>query len=60
VAQLKEGGKKSGFWGTVRMNSGGLRVACGGSGAKAPPLAARPNRVCPFELGELVAHIFQK
>ena len=30
-------------WGkTVRMKSGWLRVARGGSGAKAPPLAARP------------------
>jgi len=27
----------------VRINSGGLRVARGGSGAKAPPLAARPG-----------------
>jgi len=35
--------KKSGFWGTVHMVSGWLRVARGGSGAKAPPLAARPK-----------------
>jgi len=27
----------------IRMNSGELRVARGGSRAKAPPLAARPN-----------------
>jgi len=29
---------------TVRMDSGWLRVARGGSGADAPPLAARPNQ----------------
>jgi len=43
LAQLKKCGKKSNFWGTVRMNSGVLPVARGGSGAKANPLAARPN-----------------
>jgi len=31
------------FWGKFRMSSGVLRVARGGSGAKAPPLAARPT-----------------
>jgi len=35
--------KKMGFGRTVRMSSGVLRVARGGSGAKAPPLAARPK-----------------
>jgi len=30
---------------TVRMDSGWLRVARGGSRAKAPPLAARPKKV---------------
>jgi len=42
VAQLKKC-EKNGFWGTVRMSSGVLRVARCGSGAKAPPLAARPK-----------------
>jgi len=35
--------KKSGFGGTVRMDSGWLRVARGDCGADAPPLAARPK-----------------
>jgi len=30
------------IFGKIRMNSGGLRVARGSSGAKAPPLAAHP------------------
>ena len=30
------------FWGKFRMYSGVVRVARGGSGVKAPPLAARP------------------
>jgi len=34
--------KKRRFMGRLRMNSGVLRVARGGSGANAPPLAARP------------------
>jgi len=33
------------FWGKLRINSGVLRVARGGSGAKAPLLAARPSTV---------------
>jgi len=33
------------FLGKFRINSGVLRVARGGSGAKAPPLAARPSTV---------------
>ena len=37
--------EKRGFWGTVRMNSGQLQVARGGSRAKAPPLAACPRDV---------------
>jgi len=32
---------KSGFWGTVRMDSGWLRVARGGSGAKRLPRAQK-------------------
>jgi len=32
---------KNGFWWTVRVGSGVLRVARGGFGAKAPALAAR-------------------
>jgi len=40
-AQIKKL-KKQSFW-TKNLNSGVLRVARGGSGAKAPPLAARPN-----------------
>jgi len=43
---VKIGGKKKEadtlFSATVRIGSGGLRVARGGFGAKAPPLAARP------------------
>jgi len=41
------------------LGSGVMRMACGGSGAKALPLAARPNRVHPFELGQLVGNMFQ-
>jgi len=48
LAQLKKCGKKYNFWGTVRMNSGVLLVARGGSGAKAPPLAARLNVSRPW------------
>jgi len=44
----------------VRMHSGVMRMARDGSGAKAPPLVARPNCVCPFELGQLVGNVFQK
>ena len=48
LAQLKEMwkkvvfGEKIVFWKTVPMGSGWLRVARGGCGAEAPPLAARP------------------
>ena len=40
---LAELGKKSVFLEKFRINSGVLRVARGGCGAKAPPLAARPS-----------------
>jgi len=41
-AELGNMKKKSVFLEKFRINSGVLRVARGGSGAKAPPLAARP------------------
>jgi len=41
-------------------DSGVMQVARDSSTAKAPPLAARPNCVCPFELGQLVRNVFQK
>jgi len=37
--------KKTSFWEKIRMDSGVVRVARGGSGAKAPLLAARPEDV---------------
>ena len=38
------------FSATVRIDSGVLRVARGGSGAKAPPHAARPEDVSVINL----------
>jgi len=39
----KKYSKKNVFWRTFRMDSGWMRVTRGGSGAEAPPLAARPG-----------------
>ena len=61
-AELEKIAKKSVLWKKFRMDSGVLRVARGGSGADAPPLATHPDArpLLAFQCGSLYPDPFSQ